>query len=76
MSTDHHRPFGSDIGGRIAERFARSFGTFTFILIQTVIVALWVSESVRGRSPQLGAWLAPLNVGASSIRREPAPRTG
>ena len=35
-------PFGRDFGGRVAERFARFFGTFTFITIQTVLVIMWI----------------------------------
>ena len=30
------------MGGRAAERFARAFGTFTFIVVQTAIVAMWI----------------------------------
>jgi uncharacterized membrane protein len=40
---DHHRPFGSDTFGVQAERFARFFGTPTFILGQTAIVAVWIA---------------------------------
>ncbi len=39
---DHHSPFGGDSFGREAERFARFFGTPTFILGQTFIVMLWI----------------------------------
>jgi uncharacterized membrane protein len=39
---DHHSPFGGDTFGRQAERFARFFGTPTFILGQTLLVALWI----------------------------------
>jgi uncharacterized membrane protein len=39
---DHHSPFGGDSFGREAERFARFFGTPTFILGQTLIVLLWI----------------------------------
>jgi uncharacterized membrane protein len=39
---DHHRPFGGDTFGIQAERFARFFGTPTFILGQTGLVALWI----------------------------------
>ncbi len=39
---DHHSPFGGDSFGRQAERFARFFGTPTFILGQTALVALWI----------------------------------
>jgi uncharacterized membrane protein len=40
--SDHHRPFGGDTFGIQAERFARFFGTPTFILGQTGLVALWI----------------------------------
>lgn len=36
-------PFGEDSFGRIAERFARSFGTPAFIVSQTVIVIGWIA---------------------------------
>jgi uncharacterized membrane protein len=39
---DHHSAFGGDAFGRQAERFARFFGTPTFILGQTGIVLLWI----------------------------------
>jgi uncharacterized membrane protein len=39
---DHHRPFGGDRFGVLAERFARFFGTPKFILGQTALVALWI----------------------------------
>src|SRR3954469_22960525 len=35
--------FGSDSFGRAAERFARFFGTPTFIIGQTILVALWIA---------------------------------
>jgi uncharacterized membrane protein len=41
-----HRPFGADIFGRRAESFARFFGTPTFLLGQTVIVAVWIAVNV------------------------------
>jgi uncharacterized membrane protein len=40
--SDHHRPFGGDRFGILAERFARFFGTPNFIIGQTAIVALWI----------------------------------
>jgi uncharacterized membrane protein len=40
--SDHHRPFGGDRFGILAERFARFFGTPKFILGQTGIVILWI----------------------------------
>jgi uncharacterized membrane protein len=42
LPADHHRPFGGDTFGIQAERFARFFGTPTFILGQTALVALWI----------------------------------
>jgi uncharacterized membrane protein len=42
LPPDHHRPFGGDAFGVQAERFARFFGTPTFILGQTAMVALWI----------------------------------
>jgi uncharacterized membrane protein len=42
LPEDHHSPFGGDTFGRQAERFARFFGTPTFILGQTALVALWI----------------------------------
>jgi uncharacterized membrane protein len=39
---DRHRPFGGDKFGVQAERFARFFGTPTFILGQTFLVLLWI----------------------------------
>jgi uncharacterized membrane protein len=42
-------PFGSDRFGRLAEIFARTFGTPQFLIGQTAIVAVWVLyNSVRG----------------------------
>jgi uncharacterized membrane protein len=38
----HHRPFGGDRFGILAERFARFFGTPKFIIGQTGLVALWI----------------------------------
>jgi uncharacterized membrane protein len=42
LPPDHHRPFGGDAFGIQAERFARFFGTPTFILGQTGMVLLWI----------------------------------
>jgi len=42
LPPDHHRPFGGDTFGVQAERFARFFGTPTFIVGQTGIVILWI----------------------------------
>jgi uncharacterized membrane protein len=41
-SADHHRPFGGDRFGILAERFARFFGTPRFIIGQTAVVAAWI----------------------------------
>jgi uncharacterized membrane protein len=40
---DHHRPFGGDRFGILAERFARFFGTPKFIISQTVIIMIWLA---------------------------------
>ena len=40
--------FGNDWFGRKAEDFARFFGTPTFLITQTVIVALWIALNVAG----------------------------
>jgi uncharacterized membrane protein len=40
--------FGSDWFGVRAEAFARFFGTPTFLIAQTVIVAIWVGLNVAG----------------------------
>src|SRR5271154_2973238 len=42
LPADHHSPFGGDTFGVQAERFARFFGTPTFILGQSALVALWI----------------------------------
>jgi uncharacterized membrane protein len=41
-SAHRYRPFGGDKFGIEAERFARFFGTPTFILGQTFLVILWI----------------------------------
>ena len=56
MTSDHlrfHRPhlqlsapFGADAFGRKAEAFARFFGTPTFLIGQTVVVAIWIVMNV------------------------------
>jgi len=43
-----HSVFGDDWFGVRAERFARFFGTPTFLIVQTVIVALWIAVNVAG----------------------------
>jgi uncharacterized membrane protein len=40
--------FGSDWFGRKAEDFARFFGTPTFLIAQTIIVAVWISVNMIG----------------------------
>jgi uncharacterized membrane protein len=37
-----HSPFGNDRFGRLAERFARFFGTPQFIIAQTALVVCWI----------------------------------
>ena len=40
--------FGSDVFGVKAESFARFFGTPTFLIVQTIIVAIWIGLNVVG----------------------------
>ena len=40
--------FGSDWFGRKAESFARFFGTSTFLVAQTIIVAVWIWANIVG----------------------------
>ena len=40
--------FGSDSFGVKAEAFARFFGTPTFLIVQTIIVAIWIGLNVVG----------------------------
>jgi len=40
--------FGDDWFGRRAEAFARFFGTPTFLIVQTVLVAFWIGANVAG----------------------------
>ena len=40
--------FGDDWFGQKAEGFARFFGTPTFIIVQTIIVAIWIGLNVAG----------------------------
>jgi uncharacterized membrane protein len=40
--------FGDDWFAKLAEQFARFFGTPTFIIIQTVIVAAWIYSNSSG----------------------------
>ena len=40
--------FGGDWFGRKAEIFARFFGTPTFIIVQTVLVAVWMGANIWG----------------------------
>jgi uncharacterized membrane protein len=47
----------SDIFGAVSERIARFFGTARFLVIQTIIVAIWIA----------------LNVAAATIRWDPYP---
>lgn len=58
MKSDHMRfhephlhlnaPFGADAFGRRAEAFARFFGTPVFLIVQTLVVALWITLNVAG----------------------------
>jgi uncharacterized membrane protein len=41
-------PFGSDWFGRKAESFARVFGTPTFLIAQTAVVAAWIAVNALG----------------------------
>lgn len=43
-----HGAFGTDTFGVVAEKFARGFGTPQFIVIQTLIVALWIVLNILG----------------------------
>jgi uncharacterized membrane protein len=43
-----HSPFGSDWFGLKAEAFARFFGTPTFLITQTLIVAFWIAANAVG----------------------------
>jgi uncharacterized membrane protein len=43
-----HGPFGSDWFALKAEAFARFFGTPTFLISQTVVVAVWIVLNVTG----------------------------
>ncbi len=43
-----HAPFGSDAFGRKAEAFARFFGTATFLIGQTLVVAAWIVLNATG----------------------------
>jgi uncharacterized membrane protein len=52
-----HGAFGADIFGRRAEAFARMFGTPRFLVIQTIVVAVWIA----------------LNAAAVSLRWDPYP---
>ncbi len=49
--------FGSDAFGRAAERFARWFGTPTFIIAQTLLVIAWIA----------------VNSAAVALRWDPSP---
>src|SRR5436853_1920968 len=40
--------FGGDWFGKKAELFARFFGTPTFIIVQTVLVAVWMAANIWG----------------------------
>lgn len=55
--THMHGTFGADAFGKRAEAFARFFGTPTFLIGQTLVVAVWIT----------------LNVVALSMRWDPYP---
>jgi len=40
--------FGDDWFGARAESFARFFGTPTFLIVQTIVVAIWIALNVAG----------------------------
>ena len=42
------RTFGGDTFGLKAEAFARFFGTPVFLVMQTIIVAIWITANVLG----------------------------
>jgi len=42
------RTFGGDTFGLKAEAFARFFGTPLFLVVQTIIVAIWITANVLG----------------------------
>ncbi|MGI8803756.1 MAG: DUF1003 domain-containing protein [Solirubrobacteraceae bacterium] len=46
----HHGAFGNDRFGVLAERFARFFGTPRFIIVQTILVAVWISVNAAAFS--------------------------
>ena len=55
MTTKFHQPhlhlgapFGSDTFGRLAERFARTFGTPYFLVGQTALVLIWLMLNAAG----------------------------
>jgi uncharacterized membrane protein len=51
---DHHSPFGSDKFGTEAERFARFFGTPTFIVGQTAVVLVWIAVNALTATKTIG----------------------
>lgn len=51
---DHHSPFGSDKFGVEAERFARFFGTPTFIVGQTAVVLVWIAINALTATRTIG----------------------
>ena len=51
--------FGNDWFGRHAEDFARFFGTPTFLIAQTIIVAVWIVVNVVG-------WTSSTSIRSSS----------
>ncbi len=51
---DHHSAFGSDKFGVQAERFARFFGTPTFIVGQSAIVLVWIAINALTATRTIG----------------------
>ena len=67
-------PFGSDSFGLWAERFARFFGTPTFIVAQTFLVFVWIALNVLAVSLQWDAYpFILLNLAFSTQAAYAAP---
>src|SRR5271165_3055094 len=49
--------FGSDWFGVRAEGFARFFGTPTFLIAQTIIVAIWIWACNRSQTARASRWI-------------------
>jgi uncharacterized membrane protein len=73
--------FGGDWFGRRAEIFARFFGTPTFIIVQTVMVAIWMGANIWGLAhfdlyPFILLNLAFSTQAATRRRSSSSPRPG